>query len=392
MRVPGSPPGREFASYAYALLLAFFGIACASNPSADSVVPALAAGANGGVARAGTPAPTPPAPPPQASAGTGGKPAVASMSAGAQAQAGAGGQSAGSTAPGPVAGTGGNGGAGGGLAAPTMGCAPRMVSGDPQLHFHHIHFNSADPAKDIEFFVKYFAGKMIDFCADAATQAATPAIQTERGYFLFARVAAPPDRTLNSFLEHVGYISSDPTTELRRLKELGVPLWPAGDNLQCPEVEMGTACFMNGYFYTQAPNGARIEVAANPKPPSMGFGHIHLRGPLPDFYSKVLGPALTGTMDMRTYQAQHVDQVNLTNMFVEGRPPENPVDSKGKPIDHFAYSTTDLMGHLERIKGMGIEIAEDVSFKPEYGFKSFFIKSPQGVWVEIVEDSQFKAQ
>lgn len=82
--------------------------------------------------------------------------------------------------------------------------------------------------------------------------------------------------------------------------------------------------------------------------------------------------------------------VNLTNAYLDGRPPENRVDSKDKPISHFAYSTTDLMAHLERIKAAGIEIQEDVSFKPEYGFKSFFIKSPEGVWVEIVEDSAFQ--
>jgi len=263
------------------------------------------------------------------------------------------------------------------------------VSGDQQLHFPHVHFNTTDAEADVEFFMKFHTGMPIDFCTDSASDKRTRAIQTERGYFLFNAVATPPDPTLNSFVEHVGYLNTNPSAELRRVMALGVKLWMPGDNLQCMEVAMGMACFNNGYFYTQAPNGARIEVAGGPGPAKSGFGHIHLRGPIPDFYMKVLGPALMGMMDMALTQAQHVDNVNLTNAYLEGRPPENPVETRDKPISHFAYSTTDLMANLERIKAAGIEIQEDVSFKPEYGFKSFFIKSPEGVWVEIVEDSAF---
>jgi len=288
------------------------------------------------------------------------------------------------------AGGGGSGGAstpepGGGA----KGCAPRMVSGGPELHFHHVHFNTADVAADIEFFMKFFNGVPADFCQNEASGMPTRAIRAERGYFLFNLVAKAPDPMLDSHLEHIGYLSADPGMELHRLMGLGVKLWAPGDNLQCAEVANGTACFNNGYFYAQAPNGARIEVAGGPGPAKSGFGHVHLRGEFPDFYGKVLGPALMAAMEGGG-TTQHVDQVNITNLYLERVVPANPVDSKDKPISHVAYSTTDLMGNLERIKGEGIELAEEPSFKPEYGFNSFFVKSPQGVWVEIVEDSPFQ--
>jgi catechol 2,3-dioxygenase-like lactoylglutathione lyase family enzyme len=276
-------------------------------------------------------------------------------------------------------------GAGGGMPSAAASCEPRMVSGEAQLHFHHVHFNSVEPAKDIEFFMKFYAGMAIDFCKEAVTGEPTPAIKSERGYFLFTKVETPPDPALNSHIDHVGFANPSPMNELQRLMMLDVPLWPPGDQLQCMDVADGTACFSGVYFYTQMPNGARIEVSNSPGPSTTGFGHMHLSGPLPDFYMQLLGPALQnagGTL--------HVDGVNLTNTLLEMRAPANPVDTKGKPLDHIAYSTGDIDGTLERVKAAGITIEEDLSFKPAYGFKSFMVKSPQGVWIEIVEDSPFQ--
>jgi hypothetical protein len=303
------------------------------------------------------------------------------------------GNTGGTTAPSPTGSGGETGGGGGGdsMAPTTLACAPRMVTaGDAQLHFHHIHFNSPDPAKDVEFFMKFYGGKPIDFCKDAASGQATPAVQNDRGYFLFTRVAEPADPTLDSELDHVGFASTSPTMELQRLMAMDAPLWPVmddGNNItgQCKDVMMGTACFSGTFFYTQLPSGARIEVSNSPGPSTSGFSHVHLKGPLPDFFSQVLGPALKMGRD-----SVHVDGVNITNTLLNMFEPMPPKETKGKPIDHLAYSTTDLKSHYDRIKAAGIEIADEIAMRPEYGFKSFFVKSPQGIWVEIVEDTPFQ--
>jgi len=268
-----------------------------------------------------------------------------------------------------------------------------VTAGDAQLHFHHVHFNSPDPSKDIEFFMKFYGGMPIDFCKDAASGEPTPAVQTERGYFLFTRVAAPADPTLNSELDHVGFAHMSPTMELQRLMALDAPLWPVeddGNNItgQCKDVMMGTACFSGTFFYTQTPSGARIEVSNSPGPSTSGFAHIHLKGPLDSFFTQVLGPALKPMMGANA--AANVDGVNITNTLLNMFEPMPPMETKGKPIDHLAYSTTDLKANYDRIKGAGIEIADEIAMRPEYGFKSFFVKSPQGIWIEIVEDTPFK--
>jgi hypothetical protein len=64
-------------------------------------------------------------------------------------------------------------------------------------------------------------------------------------------------------------------------------------------------------------------------------------------------------------------------------------ETRGKPIDHIGYSTTDLEGERQRIMDEGIRIEEDIAFKPELGFRSFFVKSPKGIWVELLEDTRF---
>jgi len=264
-----------------------------------------------------------------------------------------------------------------------QGCPPREAGGEATLHLHHVHFNSADPAADIEFFVKYFDVTAVDFCVDAGSAAPTRAVKTDRAYLLFTLVDTAPDSALNTYLEHVGWSNQNPTMELRRQMMLGIPLWPAGGFRQCPEVEQGQVCD-NNYYFTQAPNGARIEVSRTPGPSTSGFAHMHLNGDYPDVIRQVLGDALrmSGT-------TPYVDGVNLTNVGREAVMPEGAVDTRGKPIDHLGFSTGDIEATQARIEAAGVQLAEALSFKPEYGFRSFMVKSPQGVWIEILEDTPF---
>jgi catechol 2,3-dioxygenase-like lactoylglutathione lyase family enzyme len=345
-----------------------------ATPIGTAVTPGSSA-AGASASSAGTRAGAPPGPS-AAGAGAGARDPQSGPSSAASANAA--GSSAGLVAAGGAAGT--------PAAVPAgMGCPQRMVSGEARLHFHHVHFNSTAPAADIEFYLKYFDVKAIDFCIDAASGVATPAVQTDRGYLLFTTVAAAPDKGLNTYLEHIGWANPNPTSELRRQMMLGVPLWPPGDFRQCEEVAQGMACQGGIFYYVEPPNGARIEVSNTPGPSTTGFAHLHLNGEFPDFYARVLGEAL-----QTTGGTTNVDGVNLTNTNRQTVMPENAVDSKGKPIDHLGFSTADIDGTLARITGEGIEIADPLSFKPEYGFRSFMVKSPEGVWLEIVEDSPFR--
>jgi catechol 2,3-dioxygenase-like lactoylglutathione lyase family enzyme len=263
-------------------------------------------------------------------------------------------------------------------------CAPRKAEGPAGVFFHHIHFNTTDPNADLAFYEKYFGAMSVDFCTKQAGAPATRATRTERGYFLYSKVATPPDPSLNAYLEHIGWCHPDPAGELQRQVMLGAPLWPSNpERGQCETAAAGQQPCNNYWYYLQAPSGARVEIALGPGPATMGFGHIHV----------MMGEDLTWykTITGGRYADTAIDMVNITNVledesYLAG---EKVADTRGKPIDHIGFSTSKLEAERDRIAAAGIEIAEDISFKPEYGFRSFFIKSAKGIWVEMVEDTAF---
>jgi hypothetical protein len=117
----------------------------------------------------------------------------------------------------------------------------------------------------------------------------------------------------------------------------------------------------------------------------MGFGHVHMiMGIDYPFFETATGGA---------FKNKAIDMVNHTDAALQESVLANEmvVETRGKPIDHLGYSTTDLDAEKERVLAAGLTLAEDISFKPEYGFRSFFMKSAKGVWIEMVEDSPFSA-
>jgi hypothetical protein len=262
------------------------------------------------------------------------------------------------------------------------GCKPRALAGADGIRFHHVHFNSVSPDDDMAFYDKFFGVKAETFCESEDGTLATRATRTERGYFLYTRVTAQPDPALNTYLEHIGWIHANPAAELTRLFEAGATLAPLGRG-QCETAVMGTMPCNNYWFYLQAPNGARVEVARGPGPATSGFGHVHM----------VMGVdfAWLGTVTNGSIANKVIDMVNHTDVAIEESSLSMLMvaDTRGKPIDHLGYSTTNLDAEKERILAAGIELAEDISWKREYGFRSFFVRSEKGVWIEIVEDSPF---
>jgi catechol 2,3-dioxygenase-like lactoylglutathione lyase family enzyme len=228
----------------------------------------------------------------------------------------------------------------------------------------------------------------VPFCDDASGTTLTRATHTERGWFLYTKVDEAPDPRLNTYLEHVGWVHPMPAQELIRQVGLGITLYPEG-RFQCPEAATGMmACPVGSledyYYYTQAPSGARVEVALGPGPAMMGFGHVHfIMGEDLTFFATVSdGAFMNGAIDM----VNHIDLSLMEDLLAT----ETVVDTRGKPIDHIAYSTTDLEAAKARIEAAGIAIAEDISFKREYGFRSFFVRTPKGTWLEMVEDKRFE--
>jgi predicted enzyme related to lactoylglutathione lyase len=265
-------------------------------------------------------------------------------------------------------------------------CRPREVSGgDATLHIHHIHFNTQDPDAGIAFAQRYFNAQPVDFCSDEASPRVTRAAKTERAWFLYTKTSTPPSSMRLNRLAHVGYNHPDVQAELDRLLALDVPL---ADTTACATAAQGTPCntFNVLWFYVETPESARFEVATGPGPSTRGFSHIHLIAPTFAFFQDVLGSSLKDSGGTR-----HIDGVNMIDAGRTGVIDEtiNYQDTRGAAIDHIGFSTTELEGTQARIEEAGVKIEEPISFKPEHGFRSFMVRSPEGVWLEILEDAPF---
>jgi len=60
-------------------------------------------------------------------------------------------------------------------------------------------------------------------------------------------------------------------------------------------------------------------------------------------------------------------------------------NTEGHVIDHIAFSYPDIEPVFERMKADGVEIVKEIAWDDKLKMKSFFVRAPDGVLVEIVE-------
>jgi hypothetical protein len=78
-----------------------------------------------------------------------------------------------------------------------------LAGQQPFVGFHHVHLNSLDSAKAIDWYTKTFP------VTSRATVAGFEGIASERIHVLFTKVTAPPITALDSAIWHFGWGSPD---------------------------------------------------------------------------------------------------------------------------------------------------------------------------------------
>jgi catechol 2,3-dioxygenase-like lactoylglutathione lyase family enzyme len=138
------------------------------------------------------------------------------------------------------------------------------------------------------------------------------------------------------------------------------------------------------------------------------FGHVHLLAAdvnaTTDWYAKYLGLAprrayVPKPEDMSKVRAWSSGfRCDNVSFVVYGRPDYMPrppwwkdgplteqVSTKGRVIDHIAFSYRDIDPQFERMKKAGVTILEPITFKEKFNHRSFFVEGPDKVMIEIVE-------
>ena len=281
-----------------------------------------------------------------------------------------------------------------------MMCIGGIASAQERGRFHHIHLNVVDPAKTIDYYEKFFDAVEVKF------RGVSDALLTDRSFFLLTKVDAPAPSEMTSSIYHLGWGGIDGPSDFKWRDEGGVE-W------ETPLSSLGT----NHYMYAYGPDREVIEVWTGFK--HHRWGHVHLFSDeineAANWYKKHLGlrghprdipkpPKAPADLDLASggvsvfqylWASQVVSDGVTINLF--GKPSEDSivwwnygglgdlVPTDGRVVDHMAFSYPDIEPVFERMKAAGVEIVDPIKDRPEYNMKSFFVRGPDKILIEIVE-------
>ncbi|RDY57588.1 VOC family protein [Flagellimonas nanhaiensis] len=250
-----------------------------------------------------------------------------------------------------------------------------------KANFHHIHLNVTDIEATIAYYQKYFGAKKISY------RDKSEALFTEKSFFLLDQVENQPETHLGSSLWHIGWSGVDGQSEFDwRVKEgieVHTGINPLGDD---------------HWMYFYGPNKEVVEVFTGNK--NHSFEHIHLLAEnvdeTMDWFKTHLGLppvnelALTWGTGLFQWNVLNVGNINI---MVNGRPveertwfPKNFKPTDGTVLDHIGFSYQELEPVYERIKSHGVQIVQEIAVDPVHGLKSFFLRGPNQLLIEIVEE------
>lgn len=256
-----------------------------------------------------------------------------------------------------------------------------------QAHFHHVHVNSTDPQKTMQFYEQIFGAQRIKF------KNVSDGVFTSRGFILIDKVAAPPKDLETTAIRHIGWAGVDGPSEYAWWKAMGA-------NFHTPLTPLA----QNWFFYIYGPDREIAEVFTGDK--NHLFNHVHFStedvAAMAGWFEKYLGmqfpPAAKQPRPtdpaVRWGSSARIDGVSVVLIYKDHYYAESekrlPVgrkleSTKGSPIDHIAFSYANITPVFDRMRAAGVKIVEPIAMRPGQNLRSFFVEGPDSVLIEIVE-------
>jgi len=253
-----------------------------------------------------------------------------------------------------------------------------------KVNFHHVHLNVRDRDSTIAYYQKYFGATQVKY------RDRVDALFTEKSFLLMNLVDTTPSTHLGSSLWHIGWSGVDGQSEFDwRVKEgivVHTPITPLGDNF---------------WMYFLGPEKEVIEVYTGNK--NHRFEHIHLLSSdvdkTMDWFKSYLG-LIPVYEEAKQWQNNNLRwkwnllTINNINIIVFGKPVEEepwwpkeeikPTD--GSSIDHIGFSFENIELLLDKMRSARLDIVHDIKIDSIHGMKSFFVRGPDSLLVEIVEE------
>lgn len=260
-----------------------------------------------------------------------------------------------------------------------------MMSAFPALaaeegHLHHIHMNVSDIQRTTAFYQKTFGALPIQY------DNRVPALLLDRSFLFLNRMdAAKIQNHQLTGLTHGSWSTANGPQTFERLKSQGVEFYTPIE-----ELFPGST-----YMYAYGPDREVIEIVDVPG--HHRFNHVHLvakdasevKQTAQWIHALIASskPVTTGPMGNENIS---IDGVAFTVLPIGARftPRENDGTlrkTEGTHLDHMAFSFRDLPAAYNRIRKSGVQIVQPMKRDPEYGFRHFFVRAPNGVLTELVE-------
>ena len=268
-------------------------------------------------------------------------------------------------------------------------------------NFHHVRLNVTDPAASSQYYQKFFSAVPVKF------RGVADAVFTDRSYIIFNTVDKPAPVNEGSALWHIGWGGIDGPSEHKWRTEQGIK-WA----VDLTSVGGDFAHFM----YASGPDKEEIEIWTGT--PNQRYNHVHLLAEDPnvtrDWYIDHLGAMgdkkhipnpgplpedVTFDSDVKTvftsvWNTTAILDGVIFNIFSKpdessfwynGKPIKEFKKSDGCAINHIAFSYPDIGPVYKRMKSKGVEIVKEIAVDEKLKMKSFFVRAPDNVLVEIVQ-------
>jgi len=267
---------------------------------------------------------------------------------------------------------------------------PQPTGGSPQetsnaTSFHHVHLNSTDPAKAIDFYTRTF-----DVTKKAAL-AGFDGVQSEKMYLLFNKVKSPPTVSPDSAIWHFGWGSTAMEADYQKHLASGV-------TFHTPITRLGSGLL---FAYMNAPDGALVEINTSN---TRAFIHVHLYSDAPlcaaEWYVKHLGAssrsqrsgpcevpfvAPSEPLGVIRSPAATVRFGEVSLIIYPRQRPGPLVSPRGHVVDHIALGVPDLAGELDRLRKSGVKVLEEARPFGDSKTRAAMIEGPDSIAIELIE-------
>ena len=231
------------------------------------------------------------------------------------------------------------------------------------MPYDHLHLISTNPSEAVEWYATHMNGEKVD--AAGRLRFGTTLV------IFYEREAGFPGSE-GSSVDHIGFSFHDLDAKMESYREAGVKI--LAESKEVPGKFK--------YGFVEDPWGTKIEVMEDHE--TIGFHHIHLKGPEPtkilDWYQNAFGGERTKYKGM-------LDALNYGGVWLLAQGASDAMaPTKGRAVDHLGWGVKDMDADAKTLKEKGVTFTmEPRPFNPKIAIAIAFVEGPGGVRIELVQ-------